>query len=62
MVKNRMFYVDIIGDTSYFKTSDTETIHGSRLGPILYTTYISPLFDKEKMTNYADDNFIIKSH
>ena len=40
---------------------DTGTIQGSRLGPILYTIFVSPLFDLEKMTNYADDNFIIRS-
>ena len=44
------------------KTSDTGTIQGSRLGPILYAIYVSPLFDLEKMINYADDNFIIRSH
>ena len=61
-LNNRMFYVDINGNASYLKTSDTGTIQGSRLGPILYAIYISPIFDLEKMTNYADDNFIIKTN
>ena len=55
-----MFYVDINGNCSYIKTSDTGTIQGSRLGPILYAIYVSPLFDIEKMTNYADDNLIVR--
>ena len=61
-LKNRLFYVDINGETSYLKSTDTGTIQGSRLGPILYAIYVSPLFDLEKMINYADDNFIIRSH
>ena len=60
-LKNRLFYVDINGKTSWIKSSESGTIQGSRLGPILYAIYVSPLFDLEKMTNYADDNFIIKS-
>ena len=59
-LKNRMFYVDINGQCSYLKTSDSGTIQGSRLGPILYAIFVSPLFDLEKMSNYADDNFIIR--
>ena len=60
-LKNRLFYVDINGKTSWIKSSESGTIQGSRLGPVLYAIYVSPLFDLEKMTNYADDNFIIKS-
>ena len=40
----------------YVLGSKTPTIQGSRLGPILYAIYVSPLFDLEKMTNYADNN------
>ena len=47
---------------SWIKSSDSGTIQGSRLGPILYAIYVSPLFDLEKMTIYADANFIIKSN
>ena len=59
-LSNRMFYVDINGSCSYIKTSESGTIQGSRLGPILYAIYVSPLFDIEKMTNYADDNLIVR--
>ena len=59
-LKNRLFYVDIDGNCSYIKSSDSGTIQGSRLGPILYAIFVSPLFDLEKLTNYADDNFIIR--
>ena len=59
-LKNRMFYVSVEGQCSYIKLSETGTIQGSRLGPILYAIFVSPLFDLEKMSNYADDNFIIR--
>ena len=39
---------------------ETCTIQGSRLDPILYVIFVSLLFDLEKMTNYADNNFIIR--
>ena len=61
-LSNRLLYVDLDGNCSYIRTSDSGTIQGSRLGPILYAIYVSPLFDLEKMTNYADDNFIIKTN
>ena len=36
------------------------TIQGSILGPILYAIFVSPLFDLADLTNFADDNFIIR--
>ena len=42
------------------KFSETGTIQGSRLGPILYDIFVSPLFELDKMSNYADNNFIIR--
>ena len=59
-LNNRLFYVDVDGNCSYITTSESGTIQGSRLGPILYAIYVSPLFDLQKMTNYADDNLIIR--
>ena len=35
-------------------------MQGSTLGPILYAIYVSPLFDICKITNFADDNFVLK--
>jgi hypothetical protein len=35
-------------------------IQGSIFGPILYTNYVSPLYQLAKITNLADDNFIIE--
>ena len=59
-LSNRLFYVDLDGNCSCIRTSDWGTIQGSRFGPILYAIYVSPLFDLEKMTNYADDNLIVR--
>ena len=36
------------------------TVQGSILGPIIYAIYVSPLFDLHNLTNFADDNFIIR--
>ena len=57
-LNNRLFYLDIKSETSWIKSSDSGTIQGSHLGPILHAIYVSPLFDLEKMTNYGVDNFI----
>jgi hypothetical protein len=55
----REFYVELNGTCSQIYDSKDGTIQGSVLGPILYTIYISPLFDIAELTNFADDNFII---
>ena len=57
---DRLFYVSVDGDNSYLTKSDTGTIQGSILGPILYAIFVSPLFDLEKLSNYADDNYIVR--
>ena len=59
-LEKRLFYVSIDGNNSYLLTSDSGTVQGSILGPILYAIFVSPLFDIEKMTNFADDNYVIR--
>ena len=56
-LKERLFYVKVNGEESYIKTTWNGIIQGSILGPILYAIFISPLFDIEKITCYADDKF-----
>ena len=41
--------------------STSGTIEGSILGPLLYAVYVSPLFDLEKLSTFANDNHIIMS-
>ena len=36
------------------------TVQGSVLGPVLYAIFISPLFDLEDLSAFADDNYAIK--
>jgi hypothetical protein len=39
--------------------SNTGTIQGSVLGPVLYAIFVSLLFDLTKITNFADNNFLV---
>ena len=57
---HRLFYISIDGQDSNLITSNYGKIHGSILGPMLYTIFVAPLFDLHKMSNYTDDNFVIK--
>ena len=59
-LSGRISYVSIDGDNSYFIAMDTGILQGSILGPILYAIFVAPLFDLEKLSNYADDNFIVR--
>ena len=56
----RSFYVNINGKNSYIVKLIGGTIQGSILGPLLYAIYVSPLFDLLNVTNFADDNFVIR--
>ena len=56
----RTFYVQVGVDCSQMFDSDVGTIQGSVLGPILYTLFVSPLFDLTQLTNFADDNFYLE--
>ena len=64
LIKNwlseRCSYVEVNGLQSCLQDSNSGTIQGSILGPILYAIYVSPLFDLTKMTNFADDNFVLR--
>ena len=59
-LEQRHFYVDIEGSVSELTESNAGTVQGSILGPILYAIFVSPVFDLEKMSNYADDNYVIR--
>ena len=56
----RYSYVSVDGNNSIIYGSETGTIQGSILGPILYAIFVSPLFDIVNMTNFADDNYVIE--
>jgi hypothetical protein len=59
-LSKRSFFVNVNGENSIVIDLNCGTIQGSILGPILYAIYVSPLFDLLKLTNFADDNFVIR--
>ena len=52
------FLVNINGNISFMKGILLGTVQGSILGPVLYSIYVSPLFDLEYLLAFADDNYI----
>ena len=59
-LSKRSFYVSLNGMNSMVIDLNCGTIQGSILGPLLYAIYVSPLFDLINLTNFADDNFVIR--
>jgi hypothetical protein len=58
-LNQRKFYVQIGDCCSTIHESETGTKQGSVLGPVLYANFVSPIFDLAKITNFADDNFVV---
>ena len=44
-LRNRSYYVQVGEECSVLFDSETGTIQGSVLGPVLYALFVSPLFD-----------------
>ena len=59
-LSNRTFYVSVDGVGSIVVSLPCGIVQGSILDPILYAIYVSPLFDITKLTNFADDNFVLR--
>jgi hypothetical protein len=59
-LQDRMSYVEVRGSSSYMRNSDSGTVQGSVLGPILFSIFIRPIYDLEELTTYADDNYVMK--
>ena len=58
-LRERFFYVEANGTNSTIIENDIGTIQGSILGPILYAIFIRPVYKIEKMTTFADDNYVV---
>jgi hypothetical protein len=59
-LSNRTFYITVDGVGSIVVSLPYGIVQGSILGPILYAIYVSPLFDITKLTNFADENFVLR--
>ena len=61
-LKNRLCYVEVRNCCSQYYDSNTGTVQGSILGPVLFSLFMSPLLEKEDMISYADDSYLIKGN
>ena len=59
-LQKRYYYVEANSSNSQIFMNDIGTIQGSILGPILYALFIRPLYEVEKMTTFADDNYVVE--
>ena len=57
-LKEHGFYVSVNGSESTVRVTWYGIVQGSILGPTLYAIFISPLFEVENLTCFADDNFL----
>ena len=55
----RYFYASVEGGNSYTIISNVGTVQGSILGPMLYSLFVSPFTELEKITLF-DDNYILE--
>ena len=60
-LRDRLCYVEVRNNCSEYYNSNCGTVQGSILGPVLFNLYLSPLLEKEEMTSYADDSYLIKA-
>ena len=58
--RSRMFFINIDSKSSFILASNSGTIQGSILDPILYAIFVYPVFGLESMLNYADDNYMVR--
>ena len=61
-LRERSFYVSIDGENSVLYDLLLGTVQGSILGPVLYAIFVSPMFDLEELSAFADDTFIPMSN
>jgi hypothetical protein len=57
-LKQRSYYVSIDGEILVLFDLLLGTVKGFILGPVLYSIFISPIFEIEVLYAFADDSFI----
>ena len=60
-LRDRSAFVEVSSGRSMLFDLDIGTVQGSILGPILFSLFVSPVFDFNNIIAYADDTYIIKS-
>ena len=61
-LKNRSYYTSINGENLLLFDALHGTVQGSVLGPVLHATFVSPKFDLEDLSAFADDNYAVRWH
>jgi hypothetical protein len=64
LIKNwltdRLMYVEVNSKCSILCKIKHGTVQGSVLGPMLFSLFISPVYELTKLTTYADDNYLLE--
>jgi hypothetical protein len=58
-LSDRNAYVEIDQNNSTFFPIKCGTVQGSVLGPVLFSLFIGPVYELDKMISYGDDSYII---
>jgi hypothetical protein len=58
-LRDRSAFVEVSSGRSMLFDLDIGTVQGSILGPVLFSLFVSPVFDSNNIIAYADDTYII---
>jgi len=60
-LRDRSAFVEVSSGRSMLFDLDIGTVQGSILGPVLFSLFVSPVFEFNNIIAYADDTYIISS-
>jgi hypothetical protein len=60
-LKDRAAFVEVSVDRSMLYDINIGTVQGSILGPVLFSLFVSPVFELRNIVAYADDTYTLTS-
>jgi hypothetical protein len=60
-LRNRSAFVEVSVDRSMLYSINIGTVQGSILGPVLFSLFVSPVFELSNIVAYADDTYMLES-